>query len=80
MQIGKLNQRIQIQEATETLNAQGGVNLTWSTIATVWGSVEPVSGREMREGDAQQARVTHKVKLRYRSGLSAKNRLVVAEP
>ena len=78
MRAGLLCRRIQIQSATET-NANGQVSRTWATDATVWGSVDPLSGRELYYAQQISAEAKYKAVIRHRSGVTAENRLVVVE-
>lgn len=59
--------------------ARNGFNeaiTTWSTVATVWASVEPISGREFFEAEHVQSEITHRVRLRYRAGITAQMRVL----
>jgi len=77
VRIGPLSRRIAIQRATEARDAAGGVTRTWATIATVWGKVEPLRGRELIEAQGVKSEATHKITIRWYDGLTAKDRLVV---
>lgn len=78
MRIGKLDQRVTIQEPTEVRDASGGFTLTWANIGTaptVWAAVEPSSAGETREGEKATARASYSVRMRYRADITAKIRL-----
>jgi len=47
VRIGKLRHRIALQSITTAKNAFGEDIPTWATYSTVWGSVEPLTGREL---------------------------------
>lgn len=64
MESGRLRQRVQIQAASESLGGFGDAVQTWTTVATRWASVEPLSGRELWQAQQVQSDVTHKVTLR----------------
>jgi SPP1 family predicted phage head-tail adaptor len=70
MNIGELNRRVKLQTAARTSDGAGGVTVTWSDTATVWAAIEPVSGREPFVAQQLQGHVTHKVLIRYRSGIT----------
>lgn len=76
MQAGRLRHRVTIQNAVEARNAYGEAIKTWSTVATVYASVEPIRGREMFDAEQVQSEVTHRVRLRYRPGLTSQMRLL----
>jgi len=70
--IGALRHRILFQSVGSTVDSFGTtINTTPTTIATLWGSIEPISGREMDLIHEVQAEVTHKVVIRYNSGIDA---------
>jgi SPP1 family predicted phage head-tail adaptor len=72
VKIGRLRHRIIIEQATETQDADGSVIETWSIYATAWASIEPLSGREYIAAQSTQADVTHRIRLRYLSGVTPK--------
>lgn len=70
MGIGTMRKRLVIQDPQRTTDAIGGGSTTWSNVKTVWGEVKPASGREVYHGQQLEMRVTHKIKIRYRSDVS----------
>lgn len=75
--IGKMRTAIAIQERIETRDTFGGPTLTWSTVATRWGRVEPLSGRELWQAQAARPDVSHRITLRHYDGLTPRHRLLV---
>jgi SPP1 family predicted phage head-tail adaptor len=76
MRIGPLRNQIAIQTYTTARDVHGGATPTWSTQATVWGSIEPLQGRELYNARQVSPDVTHKITIRFYSGLNPKNRLL----
>jgi SPP1 family predicted phage head-tail adaptor len=76
MEAGKLNQRVIIQSVTYSRNDYGEAVANWSTSDTRWARVEPLSGRELYSARQLNAEVDLKVTLRYKSDLTARNRLL----
>lgn len=76
MRAGELRHRITIQRATETQDAFGAVVQTWSTFATLWAGVEALSGREFFAAQQVNAQVSHRIRIRYLSGVTPKMRVV----
>ena len=76
MRAGNLRHRVQIQSVTQTRDAFGGHTNAWATDATVWGSVEPLEGKELTEAQAVNARATVRVRIRAYPGLTPKHRIV----
>ncbi|MCK4624074.1 MAG: phage head closure protein [Phycisphaerae bacterium] len=64
MNPGKLRHRLVLSKRTFTQDAAGEQHATWATQATVWGSVEPLSGRELLVAQELQANVSHRVRIR----------------
>lgn len=74
---GKHIHRVQLQKRVESSrDADGGINESWTTVETFWASVTPVSGRERLVAEGVSSEVTHLVRLRYKAGITAKNRLL----
>ena len=80
MRAGLLRHRLRIEEAADVTSASGDGQPTkaWNVLGTVWGSVEPLSGRELFSAQQVSARTTHKITLRARS-VSPKHRIVYGQ-
>ena len=65
MQAGRLRHRLVVQHEEESQDTYGGVTRTWTTLDTVWGSVEPLSGKELIEAQQLDATLTHRIRIRY---------------
>lgn len=72
----KLDKRVSIQSKTLATDDQGGGTETWATDATVWASIEPLTGRELMQAMQLETPITHKVRMRYRSGVTTVRRLL----
>lgn len=75
MQAGKLRHRLVIESYTQAVDIYGEPIPTWATLVTRWGSVEPLSGRELLQAQEIRAETTHRVRLRYYSGLRPEQRI-----
>ena len=64
-----------IETLTNTDDDRGGVTRAWSTHATVWASVMPISAREAYQHGQLQGSVTHRVMTRYQSGVAMSMRV-----
>lgn len=60
-----LNRQITIQQRAETADGAGGVTEAWSTLATVWAWVKPVSARERAYAGRIEAQVDFKAIIRF---------------
>lgn len=76
MNAGPLCHRVTVQAKTITTDAYGGPVETWTDVATVWASVEPLQGRELANAQATNAEITTRIRMRYLAGVSASNRIV----
>ena len=75
MKIGELRHRVTIQEKTVTIDTYGGEVVAWADVATVWAAVEPLSGREFLEGGRLENEINHRIRIRYREGLTPSMRV-----
>lgn len=73
---GELNERVTIQAPTESRNALGETTLSWSDFTTRWASVDGVSSREAIFNGKQDVNITHRVRMRFVSGLTQNMRLI----
>jgi len=75
MQAGKLRHRVQLQYPSDTRDAHGGITRSWSTSATVWASVEPLTGRELLDAQQVESQSDTRVRIRYYQGIAPKWRV-----
>lgn len=73
----KMEYRVAIQSRTLSADSYGGPVATWTTEATRWGQITPLSGRELWQAQQVRPDVTHQVALRYYDGLKPRHRLLV---
>jgi SPP1 family predicted phage head-tail adaptor len=76
---GELRQRVEIQRRTDTQDSVGQPIPVWSTVATVWARVEPLSGREFFTGQQLAAETDTRITIRFFSGLDARTMRAVHE-
>lgn len=64
---GLLRHRIILQSATDqtTIPISGDVQIVYTDYATIWGSIEPLQGKELWTALQIRADVTHKITFRY---------------
>ena len=75
MKIGRLRHRLALQAETQTQGATGEVTSSYATADTVWGSIIPVSGRELEQARQISEEITYKAVIRYYSGLTTEYRI-----
>lgn len=75
--ISRLKHRLILQQEVQTDDGQGGYGRGWQDVAELWAEITPLSARAEALVSAQlQASVTHRIVLRYRSGVTAGMRLL----
>lgn len=78
---GRLRHRVTLQQYTGAADSYGDPlyadDSQWSDVCNVWAAIDPVSGREFYAAEQAQSAVTHKITLRWRSGVSAAWRVVL---
>lgn len=76
MRSGMLRHRVTLQRFQQGQDAYGGPVETWEDVATVWASLEAMSGREFFASQQAQSEVTQRIRIRYRPGVTADMRVV----
>lgn len=75
--VGDLRHQVAIRRNSPSADGAGGYSDSWSTVATVWGSVEPLRGAERLRAMQVDATTTHKVVIRYNSTPNQEDQLVI---
>ena len=78
MQAGRLNRRCTLQAPATTQDELGQPIPGWTDVATVWGDVRMRSGLESIKAGAVVSTVQASVRIRYRTGIHAGMRVLVA--
>jgi len=76
MNPGELRHRITIQQLSSSQDTYGENVDTWVDVATVYAAVNPISGRELFAAEKENSEITHRVKIRYRSGITPDMRVL----
>ena len=48
----------------------------WKDIATTWANINPISGKEYYSAETINSDLTHKIRLRYRKGITPDMRII----
>ncbi len=77
----RLRHRLTLQQEVKTADGAGGYSRSWTNIADLWAEISPISnrviyGEEKLYAGHIEARISHKITIRYRSGLSTAMRLL----
>jgi len=76
MRIGGLRKRMTLQRESLVADGFGGQVAQWSDVASLWGSVTPLTGFGALTENAEK-RVTHGVTVRYRADVATGMRLLL---
>ena len=76
MRAGMLRHRVTLQRFQQGQDAYGGPVETWEDVATVWASLEAMSGREFFASQQAQSEVTQRIRIRYRADVTADMRVI----
>ncbi|WP_442965062.1 phage head closure protein [Pseudomonas sp. JS3066] len=76
MRAGKLRHRITFQARQLGADDFGQPSQSWLEIATVWASVEPISGRELLAAQQVHGETTHRIRCRYLEGITSSARVL----
>lgn len=74
--IGTLTDRVQLLRKQSTSEDEGGVVVAYMPLATVWARVRHLSARRALANDARGRSVSHAVVMRFRTDISAGDRIV----
>ena len=70
-----LRHRVSLQSAADTADGGGGAATVRSDVATLWASIEPLKGAEHPSAQQLESRLTHRVRLRHRIGVTTAMRV-----
>ena len=70
LRAGRLRHRLRLQKKTESRSSTGAVTAIWTTDSTVWGSIEPLSGREFIAAGGTQNEADVRIIIRYHATIT----------
>lgn len=77
IQAGQLRHRLDIIAPTLVQDTFGGTDIDQeNVVATIWGYVESLTGRELEAAQQIVAQVTHKITIRWMDGLRPQQNVV----
>lgn len=74
--LGSLRDRLELQRRESSRMPDGGHEVLFVPLATVWGRVRMRNARVSRDGDGRTASASHAVTLRWRGDLGPGDRIV----
>lgn len=80
MRAGDLRHLVTLQSSVKVQNpTTGSITESWESAGEVYASIAPLSAREFIAAQAVQSKVSTRITIRYRSGVTATMRVVYAE-
>lgn len=73
---GRLRHRIAIEDYVDSNDGGGGATRSWTTVAECWAEIQPISADERWQAERLQMKISHRVTIRYREGISPGMRVV----
>lgn len=72
----RLRHKVTLQQEVQISDGSGGYAKNWENFADLWAEIMPVRGNEKLFAGKLQSWLTHKIVLRYRTGVSAGQRIM----
>lgn len=73
--VSLMRHRFDIKRETTSIDSGGFGTQAFSTLATVWGAIEPLSAREQWEAHQERADATHRITIRHRTDVKTQDRV-----
>lgn len=73
--IAALRRRLTLEAPARSGDEAAAATQTWTSLGGVWAAVMPRAAREIVSADAQVARVSHEIEIRWRADVTAAMRL-----
>jgi len=70
MRIASLRDRLTLEQPVRSPDGGGGASVAWQPVADVWARVRPVTGEERLAHDQVAGRLTHRISIRHRPGVT----------
>jgi len=78
LSIGALRHRVTIEAENASPDGAGGLTDPWANptqVATVWAEITPLSGSEQLRAMRLEERVSHRIRMRYRTDVTPQHRM-----
>lgn len=76
MQAGQLKHKLDIEMELNSQDAYGQLTQVWVVfLRGIWAAIEPISGREYFSSQHVNAEISHRIKIRYKAGITPNMRV-----
>jgi SPP1 family predicted phage head-tail adaptor len=76
MRAGTLKDRLTLQRYQATTDPKWGTTPGWWNTCDLWADVEPLGGSEKTDNAGVQTTISHRIRTRYRTDITSKDRLL----
>lgn len=76
IEAGRLRHKIELQKPVRSQSSTGEMTTTWTHVADLWASIEPLSAREFIAAQSIQSKVLARITIRHTSQIAADMRIV----
>lgn len=76
MNAGKLRHKVCLQSCSTSKDSYGEDIKTWTSFATAWAAIEPLTGRELFMAQQVSAETTIRITIRHNSTVAEAHRVV----
>lgn len=73
--VGKMRHRLTLKSPTSTQGATGEVTYTYATDSTVWGTLRPLTGKEIESAGRTSEVLDYRAEIRYHSTVASEWRI-----
>lgn len=73
---GDLSHKLRIEYKVETQSGSGAVTPVWTLLASVWGDLQPLKGKEFIAAEQMTSKIEATAYIRYRTDVTANMRIV----
>lgn len=74
---GAYRQRLYVQQENPVADTGGGSSIGWTTINTVWASIEPITGWERLQANKLTGSISHRIRMRYDNTITPSMRFLL---
>lgn len=73
---GMLRTPLELQTCNDVSDGQGGVTRQWTSVASLFARVVPVSAANQEFGRSEQSLISHHITIRYREDIATEQRFL----
>lgn len=79
MKLGRMSERITFEKRQCVQDGDGFNEEQWNVYKTVWADIQPISSKEVIDGNGELETISNRIYIRYLSGIDSTMRIVCKE-